>query len=108
MMFSVSWTVANYLQDDSVEQGRFAYQSYSPSEVYVEESVFDCPTQITSDVNQFGADYIEVNCPGTYTLNFKEPPQPTYCLSNPHLLEIISSGQTWETNLICLSLRLSI
>lgn len=65
------WTVANYLQDDSVEQGRFAYQSYSPSEVYVEESVFDCPTQITSDVNQFGADYIEVNCPGTYTLNFK-------------------------------------
>lgn len=64
------WVITNYLQDPSVEQGRYTYRSYSPYDVSVSDSVSDCPDQITSDVSQFGVDYIEIDCPGTHTLSF--------------------------------------
>jgi len=64
------WVITNYLQDPSVEQGRYTYRSYSPYDVSVSDSISDCPDQITSDVSQFGVDYIEIDCPGTHTLSF--------------------------------------
>lgn len=65
------WVVTNYLQDPTVEQGRYTYRSYSPYDVSVSDSISTCPDQITSDVSQFGVDYIEIDCPGTHTLSFK-------------------------------------
>jgi len=65
------WIVTNYLQDPTVEQSRYTYRSYSPYDVSVSDSISECPDQITSDVSQFGVDYIEINCPGTHTLNFR-------------------------------------
>jgi len=65
------WVVTNYLQDPTVEQGRYTYRSYSPYDVSVSDSISDCPDQITSDVSQFGVDYIEIDCPGAHTLSFK-------------------------------------
>jgi hypothetical protein len=64
------WVVTNYVQDPTVEQGRYTYHSYSPYAVSVNDSIFYCPDQITSDVSQFGVDYIEIDCPGTHTLIF--------------------------------------
>jgi len=65
------WIVTNYLQDPTVEQSRYTYRSYSPYDVSVSDSISECPDQITSDVSQFGVDYIEIDCPGTHTLSFK-------------------------------------
>lgn len=65
------WVVTNYLQDPTVEQSRYTYRSYSPYDVSVSDSISECPDQITSDVSQFGADYIEIDCPGTHTLSFR-------------------------------------
>ena len=65
------WVVANYVQDPTVEQGRYTYRSYTPYAVSISDSISSCPDQITSDVSQFGVDYIEIDCPGTHTLSFK-------------------------------------
>jgi len=65
------WVVTNYLQDPTVEQSRYTYRSYSPYDVSVSDSISECPDQITSDVSQYGVDYIEIDCPGTHTLSFK-------------------------------------
>ena len=65
------WIVTNYLQDPTLEQGRYTYRSYSPYDVSVSDSISECPDQITSDVSQFGVDYIEIDCPGTHTLSFR-------------------------------------
>jgi hypothetical protein len=65
------WVVTNYLQDPTVEQSRYTYRSYSPYDVSVSDSISECPDQVTSDVSQFGVDYIEIDCPGTHTLSFK-------------------------------------
>ena len=65
------WVVTNYLQDPTVEQGRYTYRSYSPYDVSVSDSISACPDQITSDVSQFGVDYIEIDCPGAHTLSCK-------------------------------------
>ena len=68
------WIVTNYLQDPNLEQGRYAYQSYSLYDVTTSKTLSSCPDQIAADVSQFGADYIEIDCPGTYTLQFKGAP----------------------------------
>jgi immune inhibitor A len=65
------WIVTNYLQDPTVEQSRYTYRSYSPYDVSVSDSISECPDQISSDVSQFGVDYIEIDCPGTHTFSFK-------------------------------------
>jgi hypothetical protein len=65
------WVIANYVQDPTVEQGRYTYRSYTPYAVSTSDSISSCPDQITSDVSQFGVDYIEIDCPGTHTLSFK-------------------------------------
>jgi len=65
------WIVTNYLQDPTLEQSRYTYRSYSPYDVSVSDSISECPDQITSDVSQYGVDYIEIDCPGTHTLSFK-------------------------------------
>ncbi len=65
------WVVTNYLQDPTVEQSRYTYRSYSPYDVSVSDSISACPDQITSDVSQYGVDYIEIDCPGTHTLSFR-------------------------------------
>jgi len=66
------WTVASYLQDPDVGDGRFDYSNYpsapNPNET---ETVRTCPvTPFTRDVNQYGVDYIRITCNGTYTLRF--------------------------------------
>lgn len=67
------WTVANYLQDKRVGDGRYTYSNYdaapqaSPTE-YVET----CPSgTLEREVNQYGADYIQITCPGEHTLIFQ-------------------------------------
>ena len=67
------WVVASYLNDPSVGDGRYAYQRYetAPSPGPTEE-ITDCSADWeTRTVHQFGVDYVQIDCSGTYTLDFQ-------------------------------------
>ena len=67
----MDWAAANYLLDSNLQNGRFDYRSYSPSRAHASQSISSCPSSSLTDVYQYGVDYIEIKCPGTYTLNFQ-------------------------------------
>src|SRR5258708_6977395 len=66
------WTIANYLGDAKVADGRYAYHNYpqapkvdSPTDTYS-----TCPTQASATVHQFGAAYYEIDCSGKINISF--------------------------------------
>ena len=66
------WTITNYLQDGSVDDGRYQYYSYSAPELNIDETIDKCPNEnITKDVDQYGVDYIRIKCKGNYNLTFE-------------------------------------
>ena len=67
------WTIANYLMDGSVEDGRFYYHNYPEAPQAYETETLACPQdQINRSVSQYGADYIALGCsPGQYNLHFE-------------------------------------
>jgi hypothetical protein len=66
------WTVANFLGDPDVADGRYFYHIYPDSPLATPTTSYaSCSAGTkTYDVNQFGVDYIEVYCPGEHTLTF--------------------------------------
>ncbi len=68
----LDWVVTNYIKDDYNVTERFTYSNYPEApEFYLTESIEDCPTgPLYRDVHQYGVDYIELNCQGSYTLEF--------------------------------------
>ncbi len=62
------WVVANYLQDVRVEDGRYGYSNYPDApQAYDTEILEDCETDWQErSVSQYGADYIRIECPGTF------------------------------------------
>lgn len=68
----MDWAVANYLLDNSIGDGRFAYQLYQPRRPASEAKAFtSCPAEFSDTVNQYGVDYIRFSCKGQYTLRFE-------------------------------------
>ena len=70
--FFLDWAIANFVHDGSVGDGRYYYHNYPASpKASPTETITDCPTDLSSrTVNQYGADYIQVTCPGSHTLHF--------------------------------------
>ena len=68
--FFADWVVANMLQDTGIENQRYDYISYSPYSIDNTKTYYECPTTITGDVFQYGADYLSLACPGSYTVEF--------------------------------------
>lgn len=70
--FFLDWTLANYIHDSSVADGRYVYHNYPTSPTTGDtEVVTSCPQpQNSRTVNQYGVDYIRFNCSGSYTINF--------------------------------------
>jgi hypothetical protein len=71
--FFADWTIATYLQDGSVADGRYTYHNYpdAPS-THDTETFSTCPfTPAGRSVNQYGVDYIRLTCHGDYTLHFE-------------------------------------
>lgn len=66
------WAVTNFLQDESVADGRYTYQNYDDApQPDATDVIRNCPTgEQTRDVNQYGVDYIQITCSGDYTLHF--------------------------------------
>jgi len=69
----MDWVVTNYLLDGNVGDGRYVYHNYaSAPQTSPTETVYDCPVDpMGRSVNQYGVDYIKIDCPGDYTLRFE-------------------------------------
>ncbi len=67
------WTVANFLQDPNVGDGRYSYKDYFDAPKFNEtEALRSCPVgPVDRSVNQYGVDYIRIACRGDVTLNFQ-------------------------------------
>jgi len=70
--FFLDWAIANYLQDPSVADGRYAYPNYPGApKASATETISNCPaSSMLRTVHQYGVDYIQFTCPGEYTLSF--------------------------------------
>ena len=66
------WAVAMQVQDPSVGDGRYSFESYPDApEPNVGETVSDCPgSSGPRTVSQYGVDYISIECNGDHTLTF--------------------------------------
>ncbi|MDY6847432.1 MAG: immune inhibitor A [Chloroflexota bacterium] len=66
------WAVTNILGDCDAADGRYCYYLYPSAPVANPGITFpSCPiSQTNYDVAQFGVDYVEITCPGQYTLSF--------------------------------------
>jgi immune inhibitor A len=70
--FFLDWAVANFLQDKSVEDGRYVYNNYPAARrASATETIYSCPqAPLARTVKQYGVDYIAIECAGEYTINF--------------------------------------
>lgn len=69
----LDWTVATYTNDKSVGEGHYFYHN-DPSvpKPNPTEILRRCPQgDLTRDVHQYGVDYIQITCPGDFTLHFE-------------------------------------
>lgn len=66
------WVIANYLENSSVGDGRYAYSNYPKApKTAATQSIKTCPLSSTQgQVDQYGTQYIRITCQGTYTLTF--------------------------------------
>jgi hypothetical protein len=84
--FFQDWSIANFIQDDSVGDGRYSYPNYSNAPRASEtETISTCPLSAsTRTVNQYGVDYIRITCQGTYTLHFSGATSTGLLPANPY------------------------
>ncbi len=82
----LDWAVANYVQDPSVADGRYAYKNYPTApKAGPTEAISICPQDPAArTVHQYGADYIRITCPGSYTLHFAGATSTPLLPANPH------------------------
>ena len=81
----IDWVLANYLHDEDIDDGRYSYHDYADApQTAVTETQHACDPDVqTRDVHQFGADYIEIKCHGSYTLNFEGTTQTRVLPADP-------------------------
>ncbi|HMD90823.1 MAG TPA: hypothetical protein VKF38_16830, partial [Anaerolineaceae bacterium] len=80
------WAVANYLNDPSLQGGRFAYSNYPELPKSKEtETISNCPLDWQPmTVHQYGIDYIKISCSGSFQLDFKGQQQVNVLAEKPH------------------------
>lgn len=80
------WTITNFLLDDKVEDGRYDYANYPAAPQVTEtEQVSNCPAGLENrDVNQYGADYIRIDCSGDFTLHLEGSAEVKILPEDPH------------------------
>jgi len=70
----VDWTIANFIQDKRVGDGRYTYYNY-PSAPRIEEPSYRisrCPTELDAPtVHQYGVNYIQITCKGKNLIQFE-------------------------------------
>ncbi len=63
--------LANYLNDRSLADGRWGYQTLRLPNISLDEKYNRFPVTRESTVNQYGADYVEIEAPTPLTLTFR-------------------------------------
>jgi hypothetical protein len=84
--FFLDWAITNYLMDPQVGDGRYSYIHYrSAPRAEATQTIKRCPASFnTSDVHQYGVDYIRFVCRGSYTLHFEGSIQTPLLPQDPH------------------------
>jgi len=84
--FFLDWAVTNYLMDPGVGDGRYSYSNYnSTPRAEATQTIGRCPlSTTTSNVHQYGVDYIRFTCRGSYTLHFEGSIQTPLLPQDPH------------------------
>ncbi|MBN2386047.1 MAG: immune inhibitor A [Anaerolineales bacterium] len=84
--FFLDWTIANYIHDAGVGDGRYFYSNYPNSpQVRPTETIATCPLAPTGrDVNQYGVDYIQITCSAPYTITFSGSTTTRVIPADPH------------------------
>ncbi|HNR01931.1 MAG TPA: immune inhibitor A [Anaerolineaceae bacterium] len=64
--FFVDWTIANLMNDDGFDDGRYVYNIYPAApKASITETITSCDgVQLDRTVKQYGTDYIELDCTG--------------------------------------------
>ena len=68
----MDWATALYLKDGNVGDGRYTYHNYPDAPQTTDtDNVSECPqSPLPLQVNQYGIDYIKIECTGDFTLRF--------------------------------------
>ncbi len=68
----IDWVIANYLQNESVGDGRYIYHNYPDApKASPTETISTCPqSALSRNVHQYGVDYIAINCAGDHKIEF--------------------------------------
>ena len=68
----MDWAAALYLKDANVGDGRYVFKNYPDSpQASATDVIKTCPQAPTGfSINQYGIDYIKVQCAGDFTLHF--------------------------------------
>ncbi|HEX9090036.1 MAG TPA: hypothetical protein VF831_01025, partial [Anaerolineales bacterium] len=84
--FFLDWAITNYLMDSGVGDGRYSFTTYkSTPPVEPTQTIRRCPTAITtSNVHQYGVDYIRFTCQGSYSIHFEGSIQIPLLPQDPH------------------------
>ena len=65
------WAIGMLVNDPSIFDGRYSYHSYVAPQVGFSDQLVACPSgPVERQVNQYGIDYIHIECEGTYSLSF--------------------------------------
>ena len=82
----MDWVLATYLLDASIADGRFTYHNYSEApQADTTEKLRDCDqVEVTSDVHQYGVDYISIKCQGDHVLRFEGSTQVGVLPEDPY------------------------
>lgn len=67
------WTLANYLKDARLADGRYTYENYPDSpQAQAVDNFRNCPLPAyTDEVHQYGVDYYRITCTGDFRLRFE-------------------------------------
>jgi immune inhibitor A len=84
--FFLDWTLANFIHDPKVADGRYYYHNYTNSPTtHNTETVSTCPQSgSTRTVNQYGVDYLDFTCAGSYTIDFTGSTLTKLLPADPH------------------------
>jgi hypothetical protein len=67
----MDWAATMDLMDGSVGDGRYQYKIYPDApRIAAPEVRVGCPGTTNGSVNQYGVDYLTIDCPGDHTLHF--------------------------------------
>jgi hypothetical protein len=79
------WAAALWLDDPTVGDGRYAFQTYSPPAPRETDRFRDCPVETQyREVNQYGLDFIHFSCEGEYQLEFEGASLAPVLPADPH------------------------